>query len=208
LAEDLTKVLVSAFSYKGFAAQPVFTSHTDTPEAVVRKVAGARTDRGVVVTLVDWKSDTYFKTELFYDLRLKILNADAKVLAERQVAGHDKEITGTASNAFREKVELLLNHPDTIQALGPQGTLPGGDAGGRLAATSGSATEGDRPWLLAGVQLFQGDDRAHGPRGSPCHGRSLPGNTQRSRKALPGPRVGLRAGDAVIIRLTAKWPNS
>jgi hypothetical protein len=85
LAEDLTKVLVSAFSYKGFAAQPVFTSHTDTPEAVVRKVAGARTDRGVVVTLVDWKSDTYFKTELFYDLRLKILNADAKVLAERQV---------------------------------------------------------------------------------------------------------------------------
>jgi hypothetical protein len=117
LAEDLTTVLANSFSSKGFRAVPVVVTYSERPETVVQKITAMGLDRGVVLTVVEWRTDTYFKTQLFYDLSLRILDRNGKQLAEGRVEGHDNEIAGSASEAFRQKLELLINDPKVTQAL-------------------------------------------------------------------------------------------
>jgi hypothetical protein len=117
LAEDLTTVLASSFSTKGFQAIPVISTSSENPEELVRRMARTRADRSVVLTLLEWRTDTYFKTQLFYELALKIIDGDAKTLAEQRASGHEDEVTDSASDAFRRRVEPLLNHPTVTEMI-------------------------------------------------------------------------------------------
>jgi GAF domain-containing protein len=64
-----------------------------------------------------WRTDTYFKTQLFYELTLQIIGGDAKTLAEQWASGHEDEVTDSASDAFRRRVEPLLNHPTVTEMI-------------------------------------------------------------------------------------------
>jgi hypothetical protein len=117
LGDDLTTVLATSLAAKGFKAIPVVVSHSERPEAVTQRMVLMRVDRDVVLTVAEWRTDTYFKTQLFYELDLKVLDSSGKVLAQRRLAGHEDEMSGSARDAFRQKLELLINDPEVTQAL-------------------------------------------------------------------------------------------
>ena len=121
LGDDLTNLLSASLAAKGFKATPVVISQSESPGAVAQRMAILRVDRGIVLTIADWRTDTrtdnHYKTELFYDLDLQIVDSSGKILAQRQLAGHDNEISGAARDAFRQKLEPLINAPEVTQAL-------------------------------------------------------------------------------------------
>ena len=117
LATDLTTVLASAFDLKGFRAIPVMTTASETPDQVVKRVASAKADRGMIVTLLEWRTDTYFTTSAFYELTARVLGPDGSVLTEQRTSGKVDEIPGSAAEAFRQQLEPLINQPAVIEAL-------------------------------------------------------------------------------------------
>jgi hypothetical protein len=60
LADDLTAVLATSFSAKGFEVIPVVVSHSESPAGVVKRITIMRVDRGIVLTVAEWRTDTYF----------------------------------------------------------------------------------------------------------------------------------------------------
>ncbi len=116
MADDFAEVLAKALSARGFKATPVFVSHRDSWNSVVRKVKAAQADRCVVLTIDEWRTDTYFNTQLFFSLTLKVLDQDGKLLAEQQVAGHTAKLPVSPVEAFRQKIEELIK-PDVASAL-------------------------------------------------------------------------------------------
>src|SRR5262245_1279766 len=121
LGDDLTNLLATSLTAKGFTATPVVVSQSESPDVVAKRMTILRVDRGVVLTIADWRTDTRTdnkaKTQLFYDLDLKVLDPTGKVLAERRLAGHENEIRGAARDAFRQKLEQLINSSEVTQAL-------------------------------------------------------------------------------------------
>jgi len=121
LAADLTNLLAASLAAKGFKAIPVVVSTTESPDAAATKVAVLQVDRVVVLTVDDWRTDTRtdnkFKTQLFYDLDLQVRDSVGKVLAQRRLSGHEGGMSGAARDAFRQKLELLINSPEVTQAL-------------------------------------------------------------------------------------------
>jgi len=121
LGDDVTTLLATSLAAKGFKATPVVVSQSERPDAIAQRMAILRVDRGVVLTIADWRTDrrtdSNRKTHLFYDLDLKVLDPSGKVLAQRRLAGQDNETTGAARDAFRQKLELLINAPEITQAL-------------------------------------------------------------------------------------------
>ena len=121
LADDLTSALATSLTAKGFQAIPVVVSPSESPHVAAQRITLLRVDRGVVLTVAEWRTDTRtdanFKTQLFYDLDLKVLDSSGQVLAQRRLSGHEDKISGTARDAFREKLELLMNYPEVTRAL-------------------------------------------------------------------------------------------
>ena len=121
LGDDLTNLLATSLAAKGFKAIPVVVSQSERPDAVVQRMAMLRVDRGIVLTIADWRTDTRTennsKTQLFYDLDLQVVDSSGKILAQQRLAGHENAISGAARDAFRQKLELLINAPEVTQAL-------------------------------------------------------------------------------------------
>ena len=121
LGDDLTNLLAASLAARGFKAIPVVVSQSESSDAVAQRMAVLRVDRGVVLTIADWRTDTRTetssKTQLSYDLDLQVLDSSGKILAQRRLSGHENEISGAARDAFRQKLELLINAPEVTQAL-------------------------------------------------------------------------------------------
>jgi len=121
LGDDLTNLLATSLAVKGFKATPVVVSQSESPDVVAQRMAILRVDRGIVLTIADWRTDTRtdnnYKTQLFYDLDLQVVGSSGKILAQRRLAGQENEMSGAARDAFRQKLELLINAPEVTQAL-------------------------------------------------------------------------------------------
>jgi hypothetical protein len=121
LADDLTNLLVMSLAAKGFKASPIVVLQSERPEAIAEKLAVLQVDRCVALTIVGWGTDTRTdnnaRTELVYDLDLRVLDSRGNVLALRRLAGHEDPMGGPARDAFRRKLESLINAPEVTQAL-------------------------------------------------------------------------------------------
>jgi hypothetical protein len=127
LAEDMTQALCHALQKKGFACRPIMVTAKQSPEDVRHQLQVATENLALLLTLREWKSDTYIGTVLVYDVTLRVFDASNTVLAEVQRAGRDVlgsnfwNPTGVAytavPKAFKEKMEELLNHPEVLSAL-------------------------------------------------------------------------------------------
>lgn len=117
LADDLTTVLAASFASKGFKVVPVVVTHSEKPETVIQKVTAGGVERAVVLTVVEWRTDTYFKTQLFYDFNVRILDQNGKQLAEGRLDGHIAELVGPPTQALRQMLERLLNEPKVANAI-------------------------------------------------------------------------------------------
>jgi hypothetical protein len=127
LAEDVTQVICNALNKKGFQCVPVIVAANESPDDVHRKLRDTAVNVALLLTLHEWKSDTYVGTALIYNATLKVLDASGTVVAETRIEGRDVlgsnffDPVGVAytavPQAFKLKLEELLNHPAVLSVL-------------------------------------------------------------------------------------------
>jgi hypothetical protein len=127
LADDLTGVLVRSLDAKGFDAVALSTIPGTDMEAIRVKVHESGAQRALLLTVREWKSDTYVDTRLHFDLVLQALSNDGEVAGEAGCAG-EEDLGGSAWNAAahagtvvppacQKKLEKLLADPAIEKAL-------------------------------------------------------------------------------------------
>jgi hypothetical protein len=99
LADELTGILVRSLQRAGVQAVAVPTQFRETGTDVIRSLAATETDRGILLTLRNWQSDTMVNTTLEYDVELQVLDATGAVLASKNFKGAD-DLGGNAFNPY------------------------------------------------------------------------------------------------------------
>jgi hypothetical protein len=127
LADELTTAMAASLSKKGFKAIPVLVTSSDTADAALQKLLQAGADALLLLTLTAWRTDADADVVLGYDVVLKAFGKDAVPVGEKRLQGTD-DLGGSAWNpgtfagkaapeAFRKKLEELLNAPEIAPAL-------------------------------------------------------------------------------------------
>jgi hypothetical protein len=127
LATDMTGALVASLAKKGFRAVPSVVTPDDDQSAALQKLKETGAERLVLLTLMEWKSDTFTNTALHYNVSLKVYDRDGKVLVGKNIEGKDDlggniwdphgQAREAVPRAFKEKIEALLNSPEVANAL-------------------------------------------------------------------------------------------
>ena len=127
LASDMTKSLVNSLSKKGFKPVSVLVNPKDDQQTIIDKLRKVNAERLFLLTLIEWKSDTYQNTALHFDIKATVYDSTGKTLGEKELKGTD-DLGGSALNppghakkavpkAFKEKIQSLLNSNEIISAL-------------------------------------------------------------------------------------------
>jgi hypothetical protein len=127
LAENMTQAIATSLSQKGFESIPVAVTASEGVAVAREKLAQAGADRAVLLTLREWKSDTYMSTTIAYDVTLTILDRSGRVVGESRLMGEDnlgKDVVNPPAHAkkvvpeaFKAKLEQLLSDPAIVTAL-------------------------------------------------------------------------------------------
>ena len=127
LADDMTQALANSLKQKGFQAVPIIVAHSENPDRVRERLAQSGAPRGLLLTLREWKSDTFSNTSLVYDVTLRVLDASGQVLGEKRLQGDDNlggdflnppgHAREAVPRAFKAKLEALLNDESIVRAL-------------------------------------------------------------------------------------------
>ena len=127
LADDITHAIAASLSKKGFHVVPVIVSHRENAASVLEKLRMAKGERLVLVTLHEWKSSTYWKVGLSYDVHAQIFDGKAAQMTEHVVTGtedlgrHGLSQSGYSREALpialKVILEQLFNDPKIVRAL-------------------------------------------------------------------------------------------
>lgn len=121
LADNMAQVIANSLGNKGYTIRLITVTHTDTPQEVLDKLVSSETDRVLLLTVKEWKTDTKTSGRLIFDLALVVFDAKKHVLIEKGISS-SKEDIGTnpknaAPNALKGKMELLFNDPSVAAVL-------------------------------------------------------------------------------------------
>jgi hypothetical protein len=129
LAADFTVSIRRGLQRAGYRVVAVGVPDQAGPKQVQDLFRGAGAERGIVVEIREWKSDTYNNTALHYGVILRVLDPNGRELAHSSIAGNDSlggsffDPAGHAEEAvpraYNEKLEELLNNPSVQRALAP-----------------------------------------------------------------------------------------
>lgn len=127
LADDFSTSIVSAFAAGNTKAKAISVSPQDDEPSARAALLAAKAGRYVMLTINEWKSDTYANTKIVYNVLLRVFDSSGKKRAAKQLFGED-ELGGSAFNppahsrlvvpaAFRSKLKELFNDPEVKSAL-------------------------------------------------------------------------------------------
>ena len=127
LADDMTRAIVVAMAKRGFQPAPVLVAPSADAAQVRQALFTDGAERGLLLTLREWKSDTYINVALRYDITLVVMDRTGATLAEKRTQGRD-DLGGSFWNppshakdavplAFKAKLEEVLNDPAIASAL-------------------------------------------------------------------------------------------
>lgn len=122
LATDIQGVLAKALSKRGFKVEQVEVAPHFKELDVVKLLVATGAERSVLVAIREWMADVRSENiELSFDLRLAVINKHRSIVAEVEHKGTDK-LSGrpeiALGQAYRAKLEGLLNDPKIVEALG------------------------------------------------------------------------------------------
>lgn len=127
LADDFAKVIASALKARGIKAETVSLQPGMDRPTVVKNLVSTANGKAILITLNEWKTDTYMHTLLLYDATAEVLAGDGTVLARSAIKGTDnlgggkfnmvKHSRAATPDAYRKKLEQLLNDPGIVKAL-------------------------------------------------------------------------------------------
>lgn len=125
LADDVAGAIAASLSRRGFKATTVAVAPAGADTRQLASQAGA--ERVALVSIHEWKSDTYQNTALLYELVLRIFDANGTELANNRVTGRDNlggsawnppaHAKGAVPEAYRRKLEELFNAPAVRDSL-------------------------------------------------------------------------------------------
>jgi len=127
LAQDFTKVIVSSLKQKGITAAPVKITPRWNGQEALQALMATRQENALLVTLREWKSDTYMNTALLYDVTIQVFGKGGETLAQKSLQGKD-DLGGDFINppghakeavpkAFAQKLEELFNDEKIVESL-------------------------------------------------------------------------------------------
>jgi len=128
LGDDFMRVIGRGLGARGFRVANLPVASAAWPAQIVAMAARSGATRVLVVQLGDWKSDTYVRTKLVFDVTARVFDvATARMLGEARVArsqdlggsfwdapGHAKQVIPAA---YSGALEDLLNAPSIVNAL-------------------------------------------------------------------------------------------
>ena len=126
LANDFRNSIASGLSKAGANIARVDLSQTVKPEEALRLMRGAGADKALLVTIDEWKVDTFSSVNLNYELRVVVLGPSGQ-LALKRLSG-DEQIGSSLMNpvgtsrevapvAYKKKLEEILSDPAIARAL-------------------------------------------------------------------------------------------
>lgn len=127
LATDFTASIVASLRAGGATAMAVIVSPQDSGETARKILLATKAGRYILVTLNEWKADTYMNTALHYDILLSVHDGNGIKRASKRLKGKDN-LGGDAFNppghsrkaipaAYKRKLEALFRDPLIKAAL-------------------------------------------------------------------------------------------
>jgi hypothetical protein len=124
LSEDIASAVVSGFMRVGIQAASVPISFSDDYHAAIGKLKQLGAKRIVLITLREWRSDSYRTAGLFINAVLQVYDEKGKELANsstshKNIGSGDGSVVSTY-DAARSYLSILLNDDKIKAALGSQ----------------------------------------------------------------------------------------
>ena len=127
LASDISGSIVGSMKAKGVDAQAVELKPSLGNDASKSALLAAGTQRAVMISLQEWKSDTMINIGFAFDFILQVFDKDGTLLTSKTQQGHENlgstGFTPGGTEAvlprFRRMMEVLFQDPDVVKALQP-----------------------------------------------------------------------------------------
>jgi hypothetical protein len=115
LADGISQAVSKSLAERGFKTTVVVTKPSSSRRPTLDALAKTGADRGVCITLKEWKSDKYIRTSLIQDVNVKVYDTSGKELATAQFTSD--EVVGDVPTAFRAKMEAWFANDKIVEAL-------------------------------------------------------------------------------------------
>ncbi|MBS0592732.1 MAG: hypothetical protein JSR84_04600 [Proteobacteria bacterium] len=115
LADDFSNSISTSLAARGFKTSVVHLAADESPRAV-KEALKTPADRVVLVTLHEWKSDTFVHTKLIWNVTVAVYVHDGHELASVPFQG-EEPIGGTVQAAFTRKLEEWFSDAKIVAAL-------------------------------------------------------------------------------------------
>jgi hypothetical protein len=116
LASDMANALAASLRDKG-ATVNIVTLPPSTSDADAMAKLATQGSKGLLVELVEWKSDKYMRTKLGFNVRAFVIDSNGRPLGDSRVEGED-DLGGGMTNmdtapvaSFGQKMQQLLAAP-------------------------------------------------------------------------------------------------
>ncbi|NDV25394.1 hypothetical protein [Desulfovibrio sp. JC010] len=127
LADDILNVLAAGLEKQGYKVNKAEISPLTTTERAVEKLTADHKKRALLVSILNWKSDTMYSVAMHYDFRATVYDESGKKVAATTLKGED-ELGGSMMNppahamkvvpqALQEQLERIINAPVISDAL-------------------------------------------------------------------------------------------
>jgi hypothetical protein len=131
LAIEASAVIAASLERAGFHPRIVEVAPATPERAVATEVRATSQSRGLILSILEWKSDTYARISVEYELRLVVVDAGGNEIG-RANASLDESLGFNLGNpgaeaktsvprAFGKALEQLLNDPVIVKALSTGG---------------------------------------------------------------------------------------
>lgn len=117
LSEVMADVISRSLTDHGFSVTVMSAEVSDSRTAVAKRLTGSGKDRGVLLTLRDYQTDTYSSTSLEYNVRLQVFDKAGAQIADRSWRGDENIGHMAPDQALSRKLEDWFSDPKIVEAL-------------------------------------------------------------------------------------------
>ncbi|WP_320173044.1 hypothetical protein [Maridesulfovibrio sp.] len=127
LAEDILNALAAGMEKQGYKISKVTISPLTKTETAVSKLSAEKKSRSMLVSILNWKSDTMTNVDMHYDIKATVYNESGMRIAETALHGSDnlggnfmnppKHAMKVVPEALEEQLGRIVNSPAISDAL-------------------------------------------------------------------------------------------
>ena len=120
LATDLGNALVATFAFHKVRATYVRVAPEESPDQVMSNLRKAGAQKSLVITLLEWRTDTYQTTRMDFQFRAELFDATGRSLARHATSGSEALGRINAAQVAEKKLSELLRGTISSALQGPK----------------------------------------------------------------------------------------